>query len=342
MPHEKQETFFRRAVMAAMYGGLNRMFASTGNRVGKTEMIAAALMYITSFVIPQQAHPSEYPVLNASITQDQANIGWRICERFAMRPRFEHWVDDIITSPFPTIKLAHGGQLWARSTQYDCKYIEGHKFRVINFDEIALGTEESLAVLKMRVADVGGFVSGTGTPRGKNWYYRTEWRPAEREIELAAAEGRTPTVELMRASSYDNPYISHEYIREMEITMSKDAVAQKIYGEFVDDAAKLFKDEAIEGIRNPDLNDDMGRVIAYVDGAPQNDIDRVKAERELAGYWINAWDLAYSQDWCVGMGIRVDCKPWRLLYFTRFQRIPWPEVERRMDVQYPQSWLTTS
>jgi hypothetical protein len=305
------------------------MYASTGNRVGKTELAGIILSLVGAILLrPSIANPAEWPVLNASITQDQANLAWGFCERLCYQPRFQHWVDDIVMSPFPTIRFAHGGELTARSTQYDCKYIEGHKFRWINFDEIALGSQESLDVLRMRVADVGGTVVGTGTPRGKNWYYRNCWRPARKEIELAKAESRPARAYTMTATSYDNPHISHKYLRDMESKMSSQQVAQKIYGEFTDDEAKVFSADAIDGVTNPDLNIDYEAIRKLVKGQPISEIERKRAAFLLAGgYWVNAWDLAKQQDWTVCTVLRVDVQPWQLLYFDRYQRVPWPQVE---------------
>ena len=305
------------------------MYVSTGNRFGKTELAGVILMIVSAFIVPERIpNPADFPVLNASITQDQANIAWRFCERLAESRRFEHWVDDVVTSPFPTIRLAHGGEIWARSTQHDCKYVEGHKFRLINFDEIALGTKESLDVLRMRVADIDGTVMGTGTPRGKNWYYRDAWRKAENEIAAARAEERRARAFLMTGASYDNPHISHSYLREMESTMSERQVAQKIRGEFTDDAAKPFSSDAVDGCLNPDLNFDYDAVCAYVRGAPMRARQRKRAEfLTSTGYWVCAWDLAKAVDWTVCCALRMDTKPWQLLYFDRYQRRPWPNVE---------------
>ena len=305
------------------------MYFSTGNRIGKSEAAGIVLMIVNAFLIPQGiADPAEFPVLNASITQDQASIVFRFCERLCMSPRFEHWVDDVVTSPFPTIRLAHGGELWARSTQYDCKYIEGHKFRWINFDEIALGTQESLDVLRMRVADIGGTVVGTGTPRGQNWYYRNCWRKAEAEIERARIEGRKPRAFTLTGSSYDNPHIDHQYLKHMESTLSDRQRDQKIFGLFTDDAARPFSADAIDKATNPDLNNDYEAVRKLIKGEQMTELERKRAEQIIkSGYWVNAWDLARDVDWTVCCALDISQRPWRLLYSDRYQRTPWPNVE---------------
>jgi len=214
------------------------MFLSTGNRFGKSEVAAVALLLFAAL------NPSdEFPVLNASITMDQAQIVWKTAERFALRGNLEHWIDDVLQSPFPTIKFKHGTELWARSTQYDCKHIEGHKFAAVNADEIALMSVESVEVLRMRLIDRSGPLWGTGTPHGKNRYYREVWRPAERRRDSFTLTG----------STYDNPHIPPEAIERTKATLSERAIAQKIYGEFQDDEGKPFSDDAIGACTNADL-----------------------------------------------------------------------------------------
>jgi hypothetical protein len=288
------------------------MFLSTGNRFGKGE-VAGIVLYLVGILNPSP----EFPVLSASITMDQAQIVWNFCERLSYRPRFQHWVDDIVTSPFPTIKLKTGTEIWARSTQHDCKYVEGHKFRYINFDEIALGTRDSLDVLKMRVVDVNGTVGGTGTPRRKGWYWRDCWRPAELEQAAAKKEGRKSKAFTLAGSSYDNPHISHKYLDNLRLT---DAQRQeKVDGMFVEGDG-VFRVSAIEAILDPNLNDQAevyDRCGSGQDGQP-------------TGTWVQGWDLAKAADWTVCCGLDVSTTPWELRYFKRYQREPWPNTEADM------------
>ena len=320
-PHPKQLEWLN-----AVDRGYSEMFMSTGNRIGKSEVAGMALL-LTAMLNPSD----EFPVLNTSITMDQAKIVWNFCERKCYSENFEHWIDDIVMSPFPTIKLRTGTEIWARSTQYDCKHIEGHKFRYVNFDEIALGTAESLAVLKMRVADCDGSIAGTGTPRGQNWYYRDCWRRANRHIEECVRTGERPYAYTIKGSSYDNPHISHAYLDRLKATLTQRQIAQKIYGDFTDDADKPLSAEAIEAATNPDLEVQYKLLCEYVAGGPMPESRLAKA-RALAetGYWVLGWDLAKHQDWTVCTAMRIDTDPWTILYFDRYQKRPWPEVERHI------------
>jgi hypothetical protein len=253
---------------------------------------------------------------------DQAQIVWGLCEEWCRdRPHFAHWVEDIVSSPFPKITLTTGREIWARSTQYRCKYIRGHKFCGIGYDEIAYGNSEDMEVVRMRLADVGGAFMGGTTPAGKGWYYRECWKPGEEEIERALMEKCRSRTFLMRATTFDNPHVDHEYIRnEIMPRMTERQIAQEIMGEFVDTGDAPWGPDAVDAIKKPDLNDSL-----------QGPLDK----GPVTGNWVLGWDLAKAVDWTVCIGLRVDVKPWKLGYFERFQKRPWPEVEKA--IKYSQA-----
>jgi hypothetical protein len=288
-------------------------YLATGARFGKSEGTGMGLLIKTA------ATPGG-TICNTSITQDQAEIAFNIAVAWAVGSRrFAHWVLDVVYSPFPKLTLAHGGELWARSTQYRCKHLRGHKFAEINYDEIAFGNEDDDEVLKMRLADTGGTYSGTTTPKGKNNFYRSCWRPAQDEMRNAEAEGRRSTKFCIAGTSYDNPHINHAYLDS--VTLTDRQRDQEILGVFLDNDEAPFTEANIKGVTDADLNDkfDLTRA-AYQDST---------LERPT-GRYVVAYDIAKKADWTVGIVFRVDVSPWELVYFERFQRIPWPEVEARM------------
>ncbi len=310
-PHHRQLEWLR-----AIDGRYGELYMSTGNRFGKSE-VAGVVLLLVAMLNPSR----DFHVLNASITMDQAEIVWRFCERMATEsPNFEHWVDDVVHSPFPTIKLRHGTEIWARSTQNHCKYIEGHKFRCANFDEIADGTPESLEVLKMRVVDCDGFVMGTGTPHGKNWYYRECWKAGQQEQRLARTEKRKPDIFLLAGTSYDNPHVSHDALSKLRYTDRQRQ--RRIEGLFLDDDDSPFPVDQVDAMINPDLNPQLEATAGAVNNGGG----------AIQGSWVVGWDLAKAQDYTVGVGLRTDTRPWQLGYFERFRREPWPKVETRMKV----------
>lgn len=281
---------------------------TTGARFGKSEVAAIALLIIAML------NPGEKSVAaNTSITQDQAEIVWGKCEEFVLEsPHFIHWASDIVRNPFPKITLSHGAEIWARSTQYDCKYLRGHSFVALNYDEIAYGSLNDLEVLRMRLADKGGKFTGTTTPRGKNWYWRECWRPGQAEQKNARAEKRKPSIYLLTGRSYDNPWINREYVDTVRLTERQRQ--QEVDGLFLDTEDAPFKADTIEAVTNADLNDKLKSTMASKD--------------KRNGRFVSAWDLAKKADWTVGGVFDVSRKPWELVWFDRFQKRPWPEIER--------------
>jgi len=303
--------------MQAILGGCNEGYATTGARGGKSDMVAV-LLAIFAMLSPGQGNY----IVNTSITQDQAEVVFNKIEAFLYdSPRTQHWLaGDPVRSPFPTIRFAHGAEIWARSTQYKCKYLRGWSFRALAYDEIAHGHEDDMEVLRMRLADTGGKFIGATTPKRKNWYYRQCWRPAQDEIKTDLANKKTPRVVIGQWSSYDNPHINHEYLNNARLTDRQRQ--QEVDGMFLDDEGSPFTAAEIEAATNADLNDKLNEI------AKASKASEWKADE---GRYIVGWDLAKKATWCVGTMLRVDCQPWELVWWERFQRKPWPEVERTIN-----------
>jgi hypothetical protein len=309
-PHPKQLKFLVDFLSPWCWEG----YLTTGSRWGKSDELAIA----DSLLAMRNAGKGNY-VCNASITQDQAEIVFNKAESFLYTsPRCAHWLSgEPVRNPFPTIRFAHGAELWARSTQYKCKYIRGWNFVGLSYDEVAHGNSEDMEVLRLRTVDKGGKFLGGTTPKRKNWYYREIWRPALNEIKTARANKQQPRVALMTGTSYDNPHINHEALDHARLTERQRK--QEIEGMFLDDEGAPFTAEQIEASTNADLNDNYNKILSA---------SRVKEWKAEPGKYIVGWDLAKKATWCVGTVLRVDCTPWKLEWWERFQRKPWPEVER--------------
>lgn len=60
-----------------------------------------------------------------------------------------------------------------------------------------------------------------------------------------------------------------------------------------------------------------------------------RCERRLSPRdYLTAWDLARKRDWLVGITLAIDETPARIVGFTRFNRVPWPEINRRISERY--------
>lgn len=265
--------------------------------------------------------------VNVSITQDQANIAWNKAAQWCYdSPHLRHWVVDIITSPFPEIILANGHRIWARSTVHDCRFLRSHKFVRATVDEMAYDKESILEVLVMRLADYNGQLGGCSTPRGKNWYYRKCWKKGELEQREAKIQNRKPKVFIQTGTSYDNPHISHDYLDTRTDSLTDRQRKQEIEGLFLEASGVPWTVESVEGVVNKDLNLVMDHY-SGIDPKTRHQCD--PREWEEGDRWLISWDLAKKEDWTVGLAGRVDCKPWKIgLWWTRYQKKPWPVVER--------------
>jgi hypothetical protein len=107
--------------------------------------------------------------------------------------------------------------------------IEGdnHSFIIVNECGFILETNYVLEeILSPMVWATRGKMIFIGTPKRStsSFHYRLI-----KEIE----EGKRPDWHLCKLSSYDNPFLDHERIRQAEKNMSKNKALSQIYGEFV-------------------------------------------------------------------------------------------------------------
>jgi len=164
-PHEGQEKWLHAFGPKGWLSVERReKVAACGIRWGKSESSAIDLLTFALLV------PNSYQLVT-SITLDQARIVFDAVARFCDCPRFRKHFKSIRTSPFPTLTLQNGSEIWVRSTARDCAYIRGHRFHRILVDEAAYLTKSHIEVLRTRLADVGGDLILISTPKGRNHFY---------------------------------------------------------------------------------------------------------------------------------------------------------------------------
>ena len=49
--------------------------------------------------------------------------------------------------------------------------------------------------------------------------------------------------------------------------------------------------------------------------------------------YVTAWDVARKRDWVVGITWDTTAKPAQIVAFERFRRVPWPEINKRMEAR---------
>lgn len=290
-----------------------RAFLVTGSRYGKSEGEAAADLH-------EMLYNPGHRLLNCSITMDQAKLVFDHALRLATNKRFEQFIDKVTMTPFPTLRLKNGAVLTARSTQRDCVYIRGHSFHKINYDECAYGKQRELnLVLFERVMDYDGRVTGTTTPRGKNWLYK-DATAAHSRMMREIGEGATRYWELTRffhrGTTWENPHIPRNSLVEARETLPPAAYAQEVMGEFIDAQGALFDEEDVKAVCNPELN-----------ALPWEQSEHPRA----SGRYVCGTDLGRRRAWTVGRVLRVDVNPWRGVDHFRLRREPWQNILKQIE-----------
>jgi len=131
-----------------------------------------------------------------------------------------------------------------------------------------------------------------GTPKGKRGIYY--------ELSEKARKGEDGW-KLFTYTSYDNPLIAAEDIKEMELSMPEIQARQEIYAEFIDDTGSVFRN--------------ISECATSVEESPKEDED----------YYMGL-DLARTQDYTV---IKILTKEGREVYHERFNQVEWAYQKER-------------
>ena len=126
----------------------------------------------------------------------------------------------------------------------------------------------------------------TGSPKGKNWYYRL-WMRGQDPLQAV--------YESWSFSSYTNPYLNRKELDDFKADMTELAFLQEVMAEFVDDVGSVFR-----GIR------------ACVSGGLE--------EPQTWKSYVAGCDLAKHSDFTV---ICILDHMGHLVFFDRFSRLDW-------------------
>lgn len=133
-----------------------------------------------------------------------------------------------------------------------------------------------------------------GTPKGKNLFH---------DLKVKAEDDKDPRYrnwEFFHFTSYDNPYIPKEKIRELENDMPEHVKKQEIYAEFLEDSASVF--------RNID-----------------NCMGSAKAGPDPGKSYYAGLDLAKHVDFTV---LTILDESGNQVYFIRLNKLDWPYQKR--------------
>ena len=271
-----------------------------GNRWGKSSAQAIKILHLCIFKIrkPKYNTSTKYAAVNASITQDQANIVFdKVTRLIKGNRKMEFLIKDLKFTPYPNVVFGNGAIFWARSTQRKGEYLLGHDYDYFNFDEVAFEPHPEYVVnqvIQMRLADRAGTLDYTSTPKGKNWFYR-KCQELKKDPKMGYVQ---------KGDSRENPHISYEYLERKLKTLPAQKIAQNISGEFVDDPDQVILEKYISLATSCSTG----------------------LSRPVSGYrYCHGWDLARKRTYTAGVTLDITQRPYQVVAFERFQR-EWKDV----------------
>jgi hypothetical protein len=283
-----------------------------GNRWGKSVIGAIKHIWHCIFKVGIKAKTvaewkaAEYETISVAMSADQAAIVFKEAKKLLKDSPLKVLVKAMRSTPFPHIIFANGAIMHCRSAHDDGKYIDGHAYRFLSIDEAgwipnlkALMTN----VIVMRLAG-GGSIDLIGTPKGYNdlyFYYERGQRG-------------TPGYFSMRGSIYDNPHLPREDIemRDRLLASADPKIRRQVLdGEFVDFTGLAFTRDQRDNAFDPA----MPHHVDYVDGHR----------------YVAAWDLGRQTDFTVGCVLDITERPWKLVSFTRLNKVAWEEIYSTID-----------
>jgi hypothetical protein len=235
---------------------------------------------------------------------DQARLPFDTAVAFCYRePLLRVLIKRVKETPFPTLVLKNGSVITVRSAAREGIYIRGHKFDRVILDEADYLSEEVVdAVVRMTLADVGGQLVVASTPKTKHGIVYREMR---------RGLNGDPGVYAQTGPTWENPHVDHGYIRSLRDRMTEAAWQREVEGTYVDDSEAVF---AWDSIRS-----------AY-----ENSGWALPEEPMPGRRYVHGVDLAKHGDWTVHSVLDATRKPYRLVYWERYQRRPWPAVSARI------------
>ena len=150
-------------------------------------------------------------------------------------------------------------------------------------------------MLALRLADRGGMLDFTSTPKGKNWFYRRAQKLKRNPCWAYVQQG----------DSRENPYISQLFLKRWMRKSPDLLIRQNVYGEFVEESGSLLLEEEIR------------QAIAASTGLSPP----VEGRRYAAG-----WDLGRKISFTTGAILDITERPYQLVDWVRFRHRSWEQV----------------
>jgi hypothetical protein len=309
---------------------IGNVTAIAGVGAGKTTMVAA------SNVIDCVSLPF-FLALNASVTAKQAELAFEMVDTWrANNSRLDRLIVDITLRPYPLITFWNGSTYSFRTAGQGAKFIRGHEYDRINYDEPGLDTDgEAVRVLRGRLRGVRADgaqrmarLDCTGTPTASVWL--------RERFEKGLIGGPKATPETlkqyfsMRMSTYDNKHLSAEQISLMEAEYPPELIDVELKGFFPDYGLSMFPLGHVQACVDASMNDEIDEALRPERGNPKKGyvyeewprvgIVHFETPPSPNGLYIVAGDPGTDipprrNSPCIGV-LDIAKRPFRLVYFS--------------------------
>lgn len=269
----------------------------TGRRWGKTEVVAIQALH-HALTRPRSRQGI------VSVTLDQARLSFDvITSRCLEHPFLRLFIKEFRQTPFPYVKFANGSEITVRTAAREGVYLRGHKFDRVIVDEADYLSERIInEVVRMTLADTGGQLILASTPRAyRGLVYRELQRGLAGDLSVYAQQG----------STFENPNVDHDYILSLRDRMTNAAWKREIEGVYTSDDTAVFCWDDIQA--------------AY-----ENSSWILPEDANHAKRYVHGVDIAKHVDWTVHVVLDATTLPYRVVFFDRYRRVPWPAVTDRI------------
>lgn len=305
--HEEQEACLRQM------RGKQEVAITCGNRWGKGDLIKLFGAWIAAYKpVPEKFKDKKIPILNTSISQDQANIVFdKFIDTLVDKRYFKFFIKTYKKSPFPHIIFRNNVVWWFRNASQNGKYLEGRNYFWSNFDEADLQDnfpEFIEDILEPRLWDFGGPLTWTTTPRrGKKNAYRRA-KKIEKWNKTVRNDYETSKIWYC-GDSRKNHFLHPSAIDKMN-DLPRRLFNKNVLGLFEDSEGEI-------------AGEVLDQCSLIADGLQDHPQDR--------RVYINAWDLARSSTYLCGVTIEVG-NPLQVRSWER-----WQEDKNNRDRKYWQN-----
>lgn len=268
---------------------------AAGRRFGKSEMMAISSLH---YAITK---PDTTQFIIAP-TYDQAKIIFDTCIRFLSHSIWIHLINKVTYTPFPKLSLHTGSVIHARSADKP-ENLRGHKAHRIIIDEAGFIKDDAVSnVIEPMLADYNGALIKIGTPNGRNNFYDS----FVRKDELYSS---------YQFPSWTNPHISQEFIEQKRKEYGESSIKfrTEYAAEFIDDQNMVFSWKAVQQCIS--------------------EIPQLAKGLQYHNYVIGC-DIAKYQDYTVLVILDILSEPFKLVYFERFNKMPYGYVVERIKDLY--------